>query len=408
MENQPERQPPRLPVFPNLPPALGFGEEHALLRAEARRLFSARGSLAALRGHIGAPAPLDRDLWAAISRLGWLAAALPEELGGSGPGALSLALVAEEAGRTLLSAPFVATALALTLTARADDETTRRALSAELLGGATVATVALGEPEGRTSPLQAETRAVFAGARWQLTGTKTHVPFAEDAGLVLLSARKDTDGSLGVFLLRPGTSGLSITPDQQVDPSAPTGRLELCDAPAELLVGGSDGAEGALAALRALTAMERLGLVLVAAELTGAAETLLSMTTAYATMREQFGKPIGAFQAVKHPLVDLLAGVELSRSLTLAAAAALDADPAHAEAFCRMAKACASDVAASAAKKSVQLHGGFGFTWEADVHLYLRRMLAARGQLGDALEQRGRLGELLIAGSSPSPVVSGQ
>jgi alkylation response protein AidB-like acyl-CoA dehydrogenase len=136
----------------------------------------------------------------------------------------------------------------------------------------------------------------------------------------------------------------------------------------------------------------------LAAEMVGGADRLLSMTVEYAKIRQQFGRPIGAFQAVKHPLVDVLARVELTRSLVYRAAAAIDHAPAEAERLSRMAKAIASDTYALSAAKAVQLHGGIGFTWECDVQLYFKRAQWSRAAFGDATHHRKRIAEIVIGG----------
>ena len=150
--------------------------------------------------------------------------------------------------------------------------------------------------------------------------------------------------------------------------------------------------------LAALQAVHVTGRALLSAEMIGAADAVLEQTRLYAIERQQFGRAIGSFQAVKHPLVDVMIGVELGRSLALGACVLLDQGPEQAETAARMAKAMASDVFALAVKKGVQLHGGYGFTWDADVHLYFKRMLASRGTLGDAAHQRKHLAARLLGG----------
>ncbi len=149
---------------------------------------------------------------------------------------------------------------------------------------------------------------------------------------------------------------------------------------------------------RALPAM----LVLVAADLCGISEWQLRTTSEYAKVREQFGRPIGTFQAVKHPLVDMMIGIDQARSLLYAAACAIDSEPAEAELLARMAKAKASDVGRFCSGRSVQLHGGIGFTWEADIHLFFKRSEHDQVLLGDGASQRKRIASKLI-GPSPGP-----
>ena len=137
-------------------------------------------------------------------------------------------------------------------------------------------------------------------------------------------------------------------------------------------------------------------LTLVAADLCGVSEWQLRTTVEYAKVREQFGKPIGAFQAVKHPLVDMMIGIDQARSLVYAAACAIDSEPEQAELLACMAKAKASDVGRFCSGRSVQLHGGIGFTWECDVHVFFKRSSHGQMLFGDGARQRTRIAELLI------------
>jgi len=352
-------------------------------------MLADKSSTEAVRAMYEDGADFDRDLWNEIAELGWLHCNVPESLGGSGAGALQLALVMEEMGRRLLAAPFLPAVMALRLLGDCDAESADVQKWAEgVMSGELLATVALSEPDGIVSPSETRTEAATSsGGTYTLNGVKTHVLFGSQADTLFASAKK-ADGSLGLFAVSLTATGVTRSAEDTVDATRPTARITLEDAVATELP--CDAAV-------ALVHMERLALVLMAAEMVGAAETLLTTTTEYAVDRKQFGKSIGAFQAVKHPLVDTLVGVEQARSLYIGGACALDHDPARADVSCRMAKAMASDVLADASKRGVQLHGGIGFTWECDVHLYFRRMLWARGTLGDAAYQRARLGSALLA-----------
>ncbi len=389
-------------ALPELPIGLGVGEEHTMLRDQARRMLAERSSSEAVRAMYEDGAEFDRELWKEIAELGWLHCHVPESLGGSGAGALQLALVMEEMGRRLLTAPFLPAVMTLSLLSDCHETETKPKTESEakaedaqvqawadgVLSGELLATVALSEPGGIISPQDTTCEAVrLDDGNTQLKGEKTHVLFGMQADLLVATARK-ADGSVGVYAVSLNSDGVTRTAEDTVDATRPTARIVLDGAPATELP--CDSAV-------ALPRMERLALVLLAAEMVGAAETLLTTTTEYAVDRKQFGKSIGAFQAVKHPIVETLVGVEEARSLYVGAACALDHDPARADVSCRMAKAVASDVLADASKRGVQLHGGIGFTWECDVHLYFRRMLWARGTLGDSAYQRARLGAALLA-----------
>lgn len=375
-------------ALPELPMGLGVGEEHTMLRDQARRMLAEKSSPEAVRAMYEDGADFDRATWKEIAELGWLHCNVPESLGGSGAGALQLALVMEEMGRRLLAAPFLPSVLTLSLLGACGDDAQVQTWAEGVMSGELLATVAFSEPDGIISPLDTTCEAVRSShGGFTLNGEKSHVLFGTQAELLLATAKK-ADGSVGVFAVSLSGSGLTRAAEDTVDATRPTARIVL---------NGVEGTELPCDSAVALPRMERLALVLLAAEMVGAAETLLSTTTEYAVDRKQFGKSIGAFQAVKHPLVDTLVGVEQARSLYVGAACALDHDPARADASCRMAKAMASDVLADASKRGVQLHGGIGFTWECDVHLYFRRMLWARGTLGDSAYQRARLGAALQA-----------
>jgi alkylation response protein AidB-like acyl-CoA dehydrogenase len=193
-----------------------------------------------------------------------------------------------------------------------------------------------------------------------------------------------------LFVLDLPNPGASVEREVCVDTTRRTARLHLDAArvPAEARLSRGN--------IEALGAVATAGRALIAAEMVGAAEAVLEQTRRYACERQQFGRAIGSFQAVKHPIVDMMVGVELARSLALASATLLDRGPNAADTSARMAKALASDVFANAVKKGVQLHGGFGFTWDCDVHLFFKRMLWSRGTLGDAGHHRRHLANRLL------------
>lgn len=361
----------RLPV----PHALGFSDEHELLRKDARRFLEERCPRSVIRRIADEKRlPVD-DLLRPIADLGWL------ELSDQPGGGLGLALLCEEAGRALLPAPFLPCVLAreLARTLGAAD------LAAEIASGALRLVIALEEPGGVFEPEQLQCRAERDGDTTLLSGTKDHVPFAEQMQAILVFARDE--GEVGVYRVPVGAAGTTLTAVDAIDATRPAARLTLDRARATRI-----GAGDARAALERVLGV---ALTLMSAEMVGAADALLEMTRAYACERKQFGRAIGSFQAVKHPLVDGMVGVELARSMALGAATLFDA-PAALDPAARMAKVMASDAFAFVAKKGVQLHGGFGFTWDADVHLYFKRMLSSRGALGDAAHHRARLSPRLF------------
>jgi alkylation response protein AidB-like acyl-CoA dehydrogenase len=371
-----------------IPADFGFTPDHDLLRQSARRFLSERSPIAEVRRLVDDPIGFDPKLWRDLAELGWIGLLASPERGGAGLDHLSLALLLEEMGRYLLPAPFFGAVLALAAIEQAGSLAQRERLSDSIARGETIATVALSEPGGSWEADQIQATAEKRGDGWLLSGTKTHVLFGERANLVVAPFRVGSE--IGLFVFDPRSLGVRVEPEVNVDTTRRTAKISLDRAE---VPGDSRLEQGDLAALRRLHV---LGYAALAAEMVGGAEAVLQRTRDYAAERQQFGRAIGAFQAVKHPIVDMMVGIELARSLALGAAAALDADPDHAEQPARMAKAVASDVYAFAVRKGVQLHGGFGFTWDCDVHFYFKRALWSRGTLGDGAHHRRHLADHLF------------
>jgi alkylation response protein AidB-like acyl-CoA dehydrogenase len=372
-----------------VPSDFGFTEEHALLRGEARRFLTERLPIAELRRQVDAGARLDRGLWKEIAQLGWVGLVLPERFGGAGLGWLHLEVLMEEMGRRLVPGPFLGSLLAGIAIERGADDAQRERWLPAIASGETIATLALVEPGGafEADAIAASADPVDGG--FVLRGRKTHVVGAADAGLVV-AAFREPSGRVSLFAVELPAPGISVEDEVSIDPTRPTARVAFDGVRVgrEARLGG-DGAE-------ALAATSTRGCVALAAEQVGGAESVLQITRQYAIDRKQFDRPIGFFQAVKHPIVDMMCGVELARSLACGAAAALDAGTASAGVHARMAKAMAGDVYAQAVRKGVQLHGGYGFTWDCDVHFYFRRAMWSRPMLGDGIHHRRRLSGTLF------------
>jgi alkylation response protein AidB-like acyl-CoA dehydrogenase len=375
-------------VFPEIPRDFGFGEEHDLLRQQARRLLGERCSMQEVRRLSSDPVGHDPALWKDMAGLGWTGLVLPEAHGGAGLGALHLALLLDEMGRRLLPSPFLVTVLAGLALETAGSSEQRARWCPAIASGDTIATFAFSEPNGSWEPGDVAATAEPVSGGFALSGVKAHVLAAPNAGLVV--APFQTPDGVALFAVELPAAGVSITPEIGVDPTRRSGRIAF----AGVRVGPHARLPGDAGA--ALGRVWSWGWTALAAEMVGAADAALVLTRDYAVQRIQFGRPIGAFQAVKHPLVDVLVGVESARTLALAAAAALDHDPARAQIPARMAKAAAGDVLTFATRKAVQLHGGYGFTWDCDAHFFFKRALWARGTLGDALHHRRHLADALL------------
>jgi len=400
-------------AYPDVPRDFGFGEEHALLRESARRLLAERSPMVEVRRLAEDPVGHDPGLWKEMAELGWAGLVLPEAHGGAGLGALHLALLMEEMGRRLLPSPFFAVLLAGLAVGRAGDEAQRARWLPALASGERVGTLAFAEPDGSWEPGTGTATAEPAeGGGFVLRGIKAYAPAAPSADLVVAPFRvsagpsgDDVGGEVALFAVDLPAAGVRVDPETNVDPTRRTGRVvfEGARVEAEARLGGGEP----LAALRSTFAWGQNAL---AAEMVGAGEALLGMTRDYAVERVQFDRPIGSFQAVKHPLVDMMVGVENARTLALAGAAALDASetgPPGAAVAAAMAKAAAGDALDYAARKAIQLHGGYGFTWDCDAHFYFKRSLWARATLGDTHHHRRRLADALLGPAAPLAGASG-
>ena len=336
----------------------------------------------------------DKELYRKILELGWLGLTAAERHGGAELDHLHLVLLLEEMGRALLPSPFLPSYLTIEALQSSRHEAHAARWVPEIVSGETVATFAWGEPDGAWGPQHIAARAEPKDGAWVLEGTKAHVLYAKAASLAVVPCL-DHKHQVGLFIVDLPSAGVELEDEVCVDPTRPTARLVLdrCRVPHDRRLQG-DGAE-------IFRHVCNVGALAFAAEMTGAAEAVLGLTNEYAKDRKQFNKQIGAFQAVKHPIVNMLVGIEQTRSLVLAGATALSAqargaDKGPAELSARMAKAHASDMLTFAVKKGVQLHGGFGFTWECDVQLYFKRLLYARSTFGDAEHHRAALAASLF------------
>jgi alkylation response protein AidB-like acyl-CoA dehydrogenase len=352
----------------------GFTEAHDLLRKGARRFLEEHGGQGAIRLMVEREGAFDPALHRRMAELGWLGLTVPEAHGGTELGWLAAALLFEEMGRALVPSPLLPCTLAAAAIELCGDEGQKGRWLGAIASGERIATVALCEPNGAVG-------ADALDGGWLLRGTKTHVMAGAQATLVVVPAR-DANGQVGLFVVELPSEGLAVEPEACIDLTRPTARLELHRAAGARLA--SDDA----AALEALLCCGR---VLLAAEMVGGTEAVLGQTVTYARERVQFMRAIGSFQAVKHPLVDMMVGLEQARSLVYGAAAALDGGLEGAKTLSRMAKALASEVYPAAVRKGVQFHGGFGFTWECDVHFWFRRAMWSRPMLGDGAHQRRHL-----------------
>lgn len=317
-------------------------------------------------------------MWKDMAQLGWLGLSLPEEHGGSGLGMVETAVLLEELGRAAYPGPYWPTALvAFAVAAAGTDEQKKRWLPAIATGDAR-GTVALLDTDLDWNPQSVATRADRTGAGWALTGLKRYVAWGHVASVLLVPAR--TAEGVSLFLVDPSASGLSWTPMMNMDPGTRLADLALDRVPvrAEDLLGAPGSG---VPQLRRLLGRAGVG---AAAEMLGAARRCLDMAVSYAKVREQFGQPIGSFQAIRHKCADMLLETENSHSAVYYAAWALDAGAEDAETAASIAKAYVGDASRKVCGEAIQVHGGIGFTWEYDLQIYFKRAKALEAQYGDA------------------------
>ncbi|MEU9456128.1 acyl-CoA dehydrogenase family protein [Streptomyces sp. NPDC048277] len=338
------------------------------------------------------PQEYDPDVWRQLSaQLGLTGLTVPERYGGDGLGPAELGVVLEEMGRALCPSPFFATvALAGQALLRCGDVRAQERWLPGIASGALTATLATAEPDGGW---ESDVRTAATGlpdGGWSLNGTKSHVVDGHTADLLLVTARCP-DG-VGVFAV-PGTApGLTRTVLDALDPTRPLARIRLDATPATRI--GTGDASAWLAAVR-----DQVRAAL-AAEQVGGAAACLDMAVAHARTREQFGRPIGSFQAVKHKCAQLLVEVECARSAARFAGSAVGTPGTEAAIAAGVARTYCSEAFTHAAKENIQIHGGIGFTWEHRAHLYLRRAKSSELLFGTPREERARLARLTMAGGT--------
>ena len=357
-----------------------FSDEAKLLRDEAGRLLRAESSPAAVRRVLEGAAPYDAALWQRIAGLQWLGSQVPEALGVAGLGYEGLCVLAEQVGRFLAPVPFASSVyLATEAILLAGSEEQKRRLLPDLASGKRIGTLALAEGPGNPHP--SGIRA--AVTRGKLSGVKFPVPDGSIAHLAVAAAREE-GGGIGLYVVELAGAGVARRTLKTVDPTRDHARLEFQAAPAEPLGRPGTGWD----ALRRV--LDRAA-VLVAFEQVGGAQACLDMARAYAMERYAFGRPIGSFQAIKHKLADVYIAVELARSNAMYGAWALAADGPELPVAAAAARVSATDAFHLAAKENIQTHGGMGFTWESDCHLYYRRAKHLALTLGSAPYWKDRL-----------------
>jgi alkylation response protein AidB-like acyl-CoA dehydrogenase len=356
-----------------------FTDDQILLRNSVRAALDEQCKPAHVRAMMEDARGYGDALWEEMAKLGWLGLPFAEEYGGAGLGMVELCLVEEELGRAAYPGPYGASVVlgGLGLVLGGSGAQKERWLPAIASGKARLS-AALVEESLDWDPGSTRASATRAGDGWTLTGTKRFVPWVHVADAVLVPARAPE--GLSLFLVTPGSPGVSLRPMVGIDLGTRWFEMRLDGA--RVGADGVIGAPGAAGPL--LEALLRRAAVSASAEMLGAARRSLDMSVEYAKVREQFGQPIGSFQAIRHRCADMLVAVENAHGAVYYAAWALDAGAEDAQVAASVCKSYVSEAARQVCGDAIQVHGGIGFTWEYDLHLYFKRAKALEPLFGDA------------------------
>ena len=371
-----------------------FSDDQKLLRDQARKFLSEKCTTKTVRRVFEGDAGYDRDLWKAIAEMGWLGTAIPEAHGGLGLGHLELCVIAEELGRALAPVPFSSTVYLFTeaLLAAGGEEQKQKYLP-RIAGGELIGTFARAEGAGAVTPKSIRT----AFKSGKLSGKKIAVTDGMDADFAVVLARtSDEPGERGLSLaiidLKAG--GVSRRAQDSIDPSRKHAEIEFDNTPAEPL--GKFGQGWSIA-----TSVLDRAAVLTAFEQVGGADRCLVIAKEYALTRYAFGRQIGSYQAIKHKLADMYVNNELARSNAYFGAWALSTSARELALAAAAARVSATQAFDYAAKEMIQIHGGIGFTWEADCHFFYKRSRELALSLGAQRTWKNRLVSELEASNAP-------
>ena len=368
-----------------------FSEEQEQLREAVRKFMEAKSPSSEVRRLMETTEGYDEAVWKQMAQeLGLQSLHLPEAHGGQGYTFVELGIVLEEMGRVLLCAPYFSTVvLAADAIMNAGTDAQQGELLPGIASGETIAALAFTEPNGRWDASGITMEASGTGDDYQLSGTKMFVIDGHTANTIITVARlTGTSGEDGIsfFAVDGDASGLTRTPLATMDQTRKQARLDFSDVAARPL--GEPGA--GWAALSKTLDQAAVGL---SNEMVGGAQKVLEMSVEYAKVRVQFGRPIGSFQAIKHKCADMLLEVESAKSAAYYAAWAAAEDNEELPVVASLAKAYCSDAYFHAAAENIQIHGGIGFTWEHDAHLYFKRAKSSEILLGDATYHRELLAQ---------------
>jgi len=362
----------------------GLSEEQQQLKESARAFLSGECPTAFVRKIMATDDGYPRELYAQIAKLGWSGLVVPEKFGGAGLGMLDMAMILEEGGYAAMPGPFLFSSVlaASALKLGGSEQLNSKWLTA-LAEGKAIGTVAVVERAGSIDPVDIDAIAAKDRAGWRLDGTKMFVPYANVADFIVVAA-KDSARQISLFVVDAKAPGVTIRSLKNLDLTRRVSSVELKGAPAERLGGGTD----------LFAKLIDVAAVAVAADSLGGIERSLEMAVEYSKVREQFGKPIGSFQALKHAAAEIVADLEPARAMLWYAAYAQDIGAPDASRTAAMAKARLCDVYSRGSDRAVLMHGGIGFTWEHDMHLWFKRARFNESCFGSPAYHRERIAAL--------------
>ena len=363
---------------------IGFSEAQSDLLEVATGFCCDRSPMAKVRTLMGSDAGFDAACWREMADLGWMAIAVPEEFGGVGLSLAEIVPVVEQMGRTMLASPFVPTALAAGVLEAGGTEAQKAEWLPQLASGS-IATLALAEAHGDWDLGHIDAYAAPSEGRLTLSGQKHFVLWADSADLIIASILYDNEPAF-VLLNRSDIPATAVRRETIIDETKRSFALSL---------DGITVPESALIKTANLAAFDDAALLLQSAEMVGGTQAVIGYTLGYLQTRKQFGKLIGEYQALKHPMVDAYIGYEKARS-HLFSAAHSHAVSVKGRIAAHMAKAAADKAYAYAADRAIQFHGGFGFTHDCDAGLHRRAAIFHASQHGDAAYHRSKLADLLL------------
>ena len=361
----------------------GFTEEQDLLRQSAADFLNNECPMSYVRQMMEDERGYADELWQKMAELGWMGLIFPERYGGSGLSLIDMVVVLEEMGRVVLPGPFFSTVvLGGFAILEAGSEEQKNTLLPHIASGQLKTTLAVLEDNARWDEQGVRLRAEKNDGGYQLSGVKLFVPDAHVADTIVCAAR--TAEGFGLFLIDRQQAGVSTSVLKTMDQTR-----KLCELRLDKVQLGADALLGppGLAWDRLSRVLDR-SKVALCAEMTGGAQRVLDMSVEYAKIREQFGRPIGSFQAIQHKCADMLVQVESAKSATYYAAWAVSNAAPDAALASAMAKAYCSDAYRKVSADGIQVHGGIGFTWEHDMHIYFKRAKGSEVTFGDATWNR--------------------